>query len=65
MKNLFYIGNDFYDKSQTMMSSIYEIDTKVRWDWGKVNIELLNGGSVTIRPATGAEMLWALEKLNG
>ena len=64
MKNLFFIGDEFYSKSQSMMSSIYEIGTHVRWDWGKVNVELRNGGSITIRPATDAEMLWALKRLN-
>ena len=61
--NLFHIGNEFYRKSCTMMSSIYEIKTKNRSDWGKVSIALDCGRKVNIRPANKTEMKWANEEL--
>lgn len=41
--NLFYIGDEFYHKSGTMMSSIYRVEDKVRYDWGYVNVALQDG----------------------
>jgi hypothetical protein len=52
---LIYIGERFYRDSQTMMSSIYDIEGG-RQDWGKVQIALQRGESVHIRPATPGEM---------
>lgn len=52
---LIYIGDEFYKKSCSMMSSIYGVDGS-RQDWGFVNIALKNGQSVHIRPATPAEL---------
>jgi hypothetical protein len=54
---LIYIGERFYRDSQTMMSSIYDIDGK-RQDWGKIQIDLENGESVHIRQATEGEMIF-------
>lgn len=52
---LIYIGEKFYSKSGTVMSSIYDVQGN-RQDWGKVQIALKNGKSVHIRPATEKEM---------
>jgi hypothetical protein len=61
-----FIGDDFYYKSKSMMSSIYKIESKgySRTDWGKVNVCLRNGESVHIRPATEQEMELFLKNLN-
>lgn len=48
---LFFIGSDFYMKSGTMMSPIYEAKTYSRYDWAFLERELRNGKQVTIRPA--------------
>ena len=61
--NLFFIGDHFYRDSGTMMSPIYEVGTKYRSDWGKVQIALGNGEEVHIRQATSEEMAWANNKL--
>ena len=57
-RKIVYIGNEFYSKSGTVMSSIYEIINKeyYRTDWGKVQIALGNGCKISIRPATKSEM---------
>ena len=60
---LFYIGDDFYPKSGTVMSSIYTVEGRFRFDWGFVQRDLASGKSVTIRPATPEEMKWAQAKL--
>jgi len=60
---LFYIGRDFYLKSSTMMSSIYE-ENGGRSDWGKVEMALERGEEVHIRQATDKELLWAYKKLD-
>lgn len=52
---LVYIGDEFYSKSKTMMSSIYEEGTWERYDWGFVGRELQKGNTVNIRPCTDAE----------
>jgi hypothetical protein len=56
--NLFYIGDDFYGNSGTMMSSIYTTIDRNRYNWGKVKIALDNGKKIHIRPATEKEMVW-------
>ncbi len=61
---LFFIGDDFYMKSGTFMSPIYEENTYKRWDWGFVEIALKEGKDITIRQATDEEMLWAYKKLS-
>ena len=53
---LIYIGDRFYNESNSMMSSIYDIHGN-RQDWGFVQIALCNGESVHIRPATDAELI--------
>lgn len=63
-RELFYLGGDFYWKSGTTMSSIYEVGTYSRWDWGHVKHLLSGGNSVTIRPANDAELLWAYKRLH-
>lgn len=60
---LFFIGDEFYSKSQTMLSSIYVAGTYERFDWGFVNCLLREGKTVTIRPATETEMEWAYKKI--
>lgn len=61
--NLFYIGEIFYVKSRTMMSSIYTVLGE-RYDWGFVRRALDEGKTVIIRPADKVEMKWANDKLN-
>lgn len=58
----FYIGDNFYYKSGTMMSSIY-LENGMRTDWGKVQIALKEGMEIQIRQATDSEMLWAYKEL--
>jgi hypothetical protein len=53
--NLVYIGDDFYHKSRTMMSSIYT-ESGERFDWGFTSIALTQGNNITIRQATPTEM---------
>ena len=52
---LIYIGERFYSKSGSVMSSIYDINGN-RLDWSNVRIALRNGQSVHIRPATEKEI---------
>lgn len=61
--DLFFIGDNFYSKSQTMMSSIYIAGSYERFDWGFVNCLLREGKSVYIRPATHEELDWAHKKI--
>ncbi len=61
--NLFYVGQDFYLGSGTMMSSIYEVGSLKRYDWGLVQSALRYGNSVNLRPATKEEMDWARKQL--
>lgn len=60
--NIYYIGDEFYGNSGTMMSSIY-LEGGFRTDWGKVRISLSEGKEVRIRQATDAEMLAAYKEL--
>jgi len=53
---LFYIGNDYYDKSGTIMSPLYEEGSGERSDWGFVEVALEKGKTVTIRPANEKEL---------
>lgn len=62
MINLIYVGEHFYRESKSIMSSIYTEDGR-RYDWGFVQMELRNGNSVTIRPATEEELSKFQEKL--
>jgi hypothetical protein len=57
MKEIIFIGDEFYENSRTMMSPIYLIEDGeyCRTDWGFVNTYLRNGEEVHIRPATKAE----------
>ena len=52
---LVYIGERFYTKSGTNMSSIYTEDGQ-RFDWGFVKLKLENGDNVEIRQATNEEI---------
>ena len=62
---LFYIGEDFYAKSKTMMSSIYTDEPEPRrYDLGFVSVALRRGDEVHIRQATEGEMEWAQSKLS-
>lgn len=60
---LFFIGDEYYSKSKTMMSSIYVAGSYARFDWGFVNCLLREGKSVYIRPATQEELDWANKKI--
>ena len=64
--DVFYIGEKFYYKSSTMMSSIYLNDGGVyrRFNWGLVQIALEEGAEVHLRPAKDEEMLWAYKQLD-
>ena len=53
--NLIYIGEKFYLKSGSMMSSIYTEEFQ-RYDWGFVRRDLREGKTVNIRPADTIEM---------
>lgn len=55
MIELVYIGQDFYSRSKTMMSSIYKT-TGERYDYGFLQRDLEAGAEIHIRQATGAEM---------
>lgn len=54
---VYFIGQEFYWKSGSMMSSIYKVYgtgkdmTYERYDWGKMEIDLANGYAVEIIPA--------------
>lgn len=52
---LYYVGDDFYGPSGTIMSPIYQEDTNARYDWGFVSRDLREGNSVSIRQATAEE----------
>ena len=54
MVKLIYIGDHFYGESGSMMSPIYTEDDK-RYDWGVMQVALLNGEEISIRQATQAE----------
>jgi len=60
--NLIYIGDEFYSKSGTVMSSIYTEDGE-RYDWGFVQIALRNGEDIHIRQANNIEMQFYNKKL--
>lgn len=59
---VYYIGDEFYGNSGTMMSSIY-LEGGIRTDWGKVQFALKEGKEVQIRQATDSEMLAAYKLL--
>ena len=61
---LFFIGDDYYSKSRTIMSPIYVVGSGKRFDWGFVNCMLRKGKSVHIRPATQEELDCANKKLS-
>lgn len=63
MRKLIYIGDKFYGESNSMMSPLYEEDTRKRYDWGFVQIDCREGRTVNIRPATEEEMKIAEQKL--
>lgn len=56
----------FYHESGTWLGVLYEEETGYRSDWGKVQVALDNGESVSIRPCNDAEygrMCKQLEKI--
>jgi hypothetical protein len=55
MIKLIFIGDEFYEKSKSMMSCLYTEDGR-RYDWGFVNRDLAAGRTVQIRPATQREL---------
>lgn len=60
---LFYLNEDIYLKTGTMMSPIYEVGTYNRYDWGFVSVRLSEGFTVNIRQANEEELRWALNKI--
>lgn len=60
-----YIGRDFYIKSGTYMSSVYElVDGQLfRIDWGFIEVALRDGREVHIMQANQEQMDWANKKL--
>lgn len=55
-----HIGDKFYFRSGTSMSSIYMVVANglyTRFDWGFVQVALEAGNRVNIRPATDHEMV--------
>ncbi len=52
---LIYFGEDYYNRSGTMIGVLYHEDSGERSDWGKVNCRLRDGESVQIRPAFKSE----------
>lgn len=63
MVELIFIGSNFYWKSGTQMSSIYNVNGE-REDWGTVQLYLEKGEKVSIRPANKKEMECAEKMLN-
>jgi hypothetical protein len=63
MINLVFIGRKFYNESHTMMSYIYIDQSLYRYDYGKMQIALEEGESITIRQATGSELEYFERKL--
>lgn len=53
---LYYIGQEFYWKSGTTMSSLYNEADGRRWDYGFLDRALADGHKVEIRQATVVEL---------
>jgi hypothetical protein len=67
-KEIVFIGQEFYWKSQTAMSSIYQKlpnGTFERYDWGYAQGDLENGFTLTMRPATEKEKAYFEGMLKG
>lgn len=62
MTELYYLGTDFYWESSTVIGSLYDNEGN-RWDWGLVQRYITEGGTLTIRPATDAEIGRAYKQL--
>lgn len=63
--NLIFIGDEFYDKSCTMMSSVYEKHNKhySRSSWAEIGLWLSDGDQIKIRPATASELKYFHKQL--
>ena len=63
--NVVFIGRDFYWKSGTEMSSVYEIIGKEykRTDWGFIQAACARREEIHIRPANEAEEMYFKNKL--
>jgi hypothetical protein len=67
MIELVIIGERFYKESQAMMSAVYREKNKgifYRYDWGFLQLDMIAGKEIHIRPATPAELRFFEEKLN-
>ena len=66
MINLIFIGKDFYGKSHTVMSNLYQVHpdgSLTRYDYGFMGIDLGEGKEICIRQANDEQMKWAYQKL--
>jgi len=65
MKEIVYIGNKFYELSDTVISPIYIKYGNVyeRTDWGFVKAMLEDGEELHIRQATDKELAYFTRKL--
>lgn len=67
-KEIVFIGDEFYFKSQSHMSSIYQKlpnGNFLRYDWGYAACDLREGISLDMRPATKNEKAFFQKMLKG
>lgn len=62
MKTVYYLGDKYYDKSGSMLGSLYTEDGQ-RYDWGKLQYDVSKGVEVLVRPATPTLIQWAENQL--
>lgn len=67
MIELVIIGQRFYKESQTLMSAVYREEPKGtfhRYDWGLLQLDMIAGKEIRIRPATKGELRFFEQVLN-
>ena len=67
IKEIVFIGEKFYEESQTIMSSVYELLPNGKWqryDYGFLQLDIQSGKNIYIRPATKQELRLFEGKLN-
>lgn len=62
MKVVYFFGDEYYQKSGTMMGSLYTESGK-RYDWGFLQRDVRNGEDVVVKPATREMLAWADNQL--